>query len=280
MNNLIKFLQAIHVAPETITALQVEGDVTNLDELKQKYIDSRNAYYESTILKDKEKEFRDKAIESYNIKVKKTINDFLGMGLTNAQMDEIKDLETMAEKAKEFKANLETTLRSSTDETLKKELDTYKLTATERQKKIEELENARKAFEDSIKSDYDKKIQSYEAKSFLNKLIADDKELPDVPGRDFTLDAIRERILGSYIVKPDGTLTNLDGTLATHPEKEVTINHVSDLYGYFKNKAGLVKQSNGGSGKDVTEIAGIKVEQKLSPEALAQIEKMMSIPKM
>jgi hypothetical protein len=286
--NLISFLERIHVPAELIKRLateptegSAEPDI-NLDNEAKAFLDSRNTYYESTLLKEKLDKERTSTVSKYNITVMKKVNDLLGMGLTNSEMEAFKeDLDGFMSKSKEFKAGYEEKLKSTTDETLRKDLDGYKLRATEAQKTIEEMTTQMAKVKADAEKDRDNAIREYKAKETWNKLVIEDKEIADVPGKAFILGAIEERIFGRYIVNGDGTLLNKDGSVATHPEKEIAVTHIKEVYPYYKDQAGLRKVSNAGDGNAPVFVDGQNggkvVTGDLSPAVIAKLKEFDEI---
>jgi hypothetical protein len=253
MSNLIKFLEKIHVPKDILDKIQGEEDV-DIEEVSKSYLDSRDSFYESTKLKTKIDPEINKTVSGMALKAIKKINEIAGMGLTNTQMEELVKKENPIESfTADAKKHLEAEmnkLKSATNEDLLKDLEKFKGLATDRQKELDELSGKWKDFEVKKEQEVQDKINSFEAKQFWNKLIREDTDIPDVPGRSFALESIEERIFNSYKVDKDGNIYNKDGTTATHPEKEINIHKLEEIYPYFKEKAGLVKVSNAGVGAD------------------------------
>lgn len=259
MQKILDFLQKIHVPSELITAMQDEKQDVVLDDLAKKYLDSRNTYYESSLLKEKIDKTRSETAAGMTLKSIKKINELLGMGLSNPQMEEYKDMESFIADAKKHKETYEATLKTSTNEDLVSELNKYKLAATERQKEIEKLAGEYKTFASQKEHEKNEAIRLFEARQYWNKLVMEDKDIAEVPGKAFALESIEERIFSKYRVEKDGRIFNPDGSVATHPDKEVAVTTLAEIYPYFKEKAGLQKVSNGGQGGGVTIVDGKKV---------------------
>lgn len=254
--SLIEFLEKIHVPAETITKLQAD-EATDVTDLTKSYLDSRNSYYESTMLKDKTDAASASTAKGMVLKAIKKINEISGMALTNTQMEEYKDLDSFVVDAKKFIEVEKAKNANASNAELITELDKWKVAATSAQKTADDVASQMESFKTQKDSEFNQKVQEFEARQFWLKMINEDSELPDVPHKNFAISAIEKEIFESYKIevvkdvngKVIGTrLLNKDGSKANHPDtaKQVTVDSLSEIYPFFKSKAGLIKLSNAG----------------------------------
>lgn len=248
MNKLIDFLKSIHVSEAIIADLTAENDAktVNIPEIASAYLTSRDAFYESSKLKDKLVEQEASTAKGMTLKAIKKMNELLGMGYPNSKMEEYKTIEEFLTEAKTFKADYEDKLKSSSSKSLADEIDKWKTLATERQNSLDKMTVEKDEFFKRVETEKNEAIQMFQAKDNWKKMIMADAEIADVPGKEFILDAIEERIFSMYKVTAEGKLFKKDGTIATHPEKDITISTLAEVYPYFKEKAGLMKVNNAG----------------------------------
>lgn len=103
-----------------------------------------------------------------------------------------------------------------------------------------------------MQAEKDNEVRLFKAKELFDGLVKNDKDLPDVPGKNFVLESIREKIFSQYQVQSDGTLLNHDGTTPIHPDPDrpVVVKNLSDIYPWYKSLAGLTKVNNAGEGAE------------------------------
>ena len=92
-------------------------------------------------------------------------------------------------------------------------------------------------------------------------MVQNDKDLPGIEGQEWTLNQIEKEIFSNYAVDSDGNIANLDGSQAVHPEKQIVMRHVSEIYGYLKGQANLIKRSNAGTSLATVTVGGKPIVQ-------------------
>lgn len=247
MTKISDFLKKINVESQVLERLSAE-DITDdeLNTLVDNYNSQRQQFYEASFETTKKKDIESGAITSYNIRVKKELNKILGMGLTNAEMDSFKDMEAFFNKAKEFNSSFQESLKNITDKDLKEQIENYKTSLTNLKNENESLKTGAETFKTKLEQEFADKARAFEARIFIKDMIAKDTELADVPTKAFVLEQIEDTIMSKYKPFGDGRVFNVDESKIMHPEKQVIIENVADLYSFLKNKAGINKQSNGG----------------------------------
>lgn len=247
MTKISDFLKKINVESQVLERLSAE-DITDdeLNTLVDNYNSQRQQFYEASFETTKKKDIESGAITSYNIRVKKELNKILGMGLTNAEMDSFKDMEAFFNKAKEFNSSFQESLKNITDKDLKEQIENYKTSLTNLKNENESLKTGAETFKSKLEQEFADKARAFEARIFIKDMIAKDTEIADVPTKAFVLEQIEDTIMSKYKPFGDGKVFNIDESKIMHPEKQVIIENVADLYSFLKNKAGINKQSNGG----------------------------------
>lgn len=248
MSNLRTLLaQELHVPEELIKAYEGDKVANNAKDLLQKYQSGRFEFFKaSDDFKTALTSERDKTFKGTQLSIIKKINSELELGFTNKQMEEFEDVSDLMTAVK---ANIEKAAKSEkTDEKTLAALDKAKEKASDYKKELDAL----KANMEKLTQETEHRIAEARneglAKTYYHNLVSNDAELQalNVPGKSFTLDNIRDRIFKEVKVGPDGKVTALDGSKFTHPEKDVVVEKVDELFAYYKEKAGLVKRSNAG----------------------------------
>jgi len=251
--NKEKLKELLFLPEDLIEALSAEQLPENIQEKVNAYHNSRFEFFKST--EDFKKSLaseRTKAFSGTQLSTIKTLNNKFGLELTNPEMEKYPTVEefvnaVLMPKVKEKEGEMS----KNADKKLLEDLNLYKDKSSNYKTELDKLMTDIENIKSSEKLRADEEISNFKAQLFyLNEVVAKDEELAslNIPGKDFTLDAIRDRIFSNYKVSPDGSVSALDGTKAVHPEKDVNIGHVKELFEYFKNKAGLVKVSNAGEG--------------------------------
>lgn len=274
MDKFTQFLKKINVDQSIIDQLASEETIEEaiFDQLATNYSSSREKYFETQFLGTKKKEIEDSTITGYNLKIKKQVNKMLGMGLTNSQIDEMKDIEKFFSDANAFMLSELEKRTNTSDESLKKDLEKYKKMATEKDSEVQTLAASMEDFRKQKESEFERKTKDYKANIFISDLISKDTKIAEVPGREFSLGTIKRLLLENYDISEDGKITNKDGSSAVHPEKQLVIENAIDIYDFYKNKAGLVPQSNGGVGSYVDPNTGKKVIASQDPDVTEKLE--------
>jgi len=249
MKHISTLLEKLAIPTDIIDSINAETLPEDFDQKVEAYNKSRIDYFKATPeFKTYEKQIGDRTYEGAVLKHKKRLNEALGLGLTNAQLEEIPSIEDFIDKTKNLLTDREQKLINSSDATLKTDLEKYK---NDYSKLVNEKGDWQLQIE-KTKTDAENEknaaIELFKAEMMFEKMIREDKKLPNTEGQDFVLDSIKTVIFNSYIVKGDGTIFAKDGTAATHPEKQTIVRSLSELYEYYKTKANLVIRSNAGAG--------------------------------
>lgn len=251
MTKFKEFLKKIHVSASTIDKIEAATD-EEVDGLVKSYLSEREEYAVNTKLTDKIKEETDKTVKGLTLKAIKQVNKSFGFDFTNAQMEEYASIEAfMADAEKKHKSHIDD-LTKGEKEDLIKQINTLKESLSAKQQEVEREKNKTKEEIKRLQAEKDKEVRLFKAKELFDGLVKNDKDLPEVPGKNFVLDSIREKIFAQYDVQADGTLLNPDGTTPIHPDPErpVVVKHLSEIYPYYKTIAGLTKVNNAGEGGD------------------------------
>lgn len=252
MSKIESFLKLIHLPEEDIKKLTGDTDLPQeeITKLTENYIKSRQDYFESSVLPDKLKSETQKVVEGMTLKAIKQINKTFNLGLTNSQMEEFKDLESFMPKASEIQKTIIDGLTTGEKQDLVNQINDYKLKLTDKQTELEGLKTSMDAEIQTAKKNAEKEVKTFKAKEYFQNLVKSDDSLPELPGKDFVLKSIMEKIFSTYDVSEDGTILNHDGTIPMHPDtsRAVAVKKIDDVYAYYKGIAGLVKQNNAGEG--------------------------------
>lgn len=249
MKHATILFEKLNIPSDIIEAIGAETLPDDFDSKVQSYNQSRIDYFKATPeFKTLVKESQDSTYKGALLKHNKRINEALGLGLTNAQLEEIKSIEDFAELTKGHLTEREKKLMSSSDATLKADLDKYKTEYTTMKSEYDKLQGTVEQVRAQAMQEKDEAIDLYKAQILFEQIKSSDKELPGVDGQDFTLQLIRDRIFSDYIVKGDGKILAKDGTAAVHPERQTIMTDLKEIYEYSKIKAGLIKKSNAGAG--------------------------------
>lgn len=245
MSNLRTLLLKLHVPEATIKAFEGEKLPDNSDKLLAEYTASRLDFFKgSDEYKAALKAERDKTFSGTQLSLMKKVNSELGLDFTNSQLEEFKDFSEFITKVnKHFESQKKS---PETDEELKK----WKKKATDYKKDFDDISGKYKKLEEETPIKIQEAKDSVEAEKFFLDMVLKDEELKalKVPGKEFSLETIKEKIFATAKVGKDGKIKALDGTNFIHPEKDVVVSELSELFGYYKEKAGLIKRSNAGDG--------------------------------
>lgn len=249
MTKIEQFLQKIHLSADQIASLTGETDI-DIEKLSTDYLQGRQDYFESSVMPGKIKAEIDSTVEGMTLKAIKSVNKSLQLGLTNTQMEEFKSIDDFMVKAQELNKKVIEGLTKGQNEDLVKQINELKEAVSNKQT---ELDTVLKTKDDDIKRISDEKakeVQIFKAKEVFQKMVKDDKDLPDIPGKDFALENIMEKIFITYDVQEDGRILNKDGTIPMHPDtsRPIAAKTLEDIYPYYKGLAGLVKVNNAGQG--------------------------------
>jgi hypothetical protein len=205
----------------------------------------------------------------------KAINKALGLGLSDAQISEFKEFSKFVEAATKIIKDRETSVSTSTDDALRKELDKYKSdysnVTQENQTLVEKMGTIEKEFE----AKFNQHVSQHGAKEYFLKMRASDKNVSQKTGVDYTLDLIEKEIFSTYIVSPNGELKAIDGTAATHPVKRDIVKTIDEIYEYYKEKAGILPLSNAGEDGNGTD-GKPRTSSANSPEIDAQMQDLFN----
>lgn len=268
MEHFIKFLEKINTPSDVIAGLK-EGKVEDIDAAATTYLKAREDYYLATIDK---KKIGDDAIAGYHLTLKKDLNRTLNLGLSNADIDKFKTIdEFYTEVSAKVKAAVDEA-RGSTDATLKADLAKWQETASERQKRIDELEGGYDGFKTKIETEKQEFERTFKAKEYFRKMVAADETIVDVPHKAAAIETIENQLFGKYRIHEDGTVFNLDGSKVVDPTRQVTITHVRELFEPEKPKWNLLKQSNTGQTPKAFKADGSAVDT--SEKAMSKINQL------
>jgi hypothetical protein len=250
MSKLLKFLKGINIPEDVLSSLTSDEELDN--EVLQNQIDtynnSRSKYYENHFLETKKRGIMDETLNGYTLKVKKDLNKKFNLGLSNTilESEDFKQIDKFYDALKKAVDDNTESLTSNADATLKADLSKWQQKASEAtieaDKYRTEIDQVKASAETRIQSE----IQSLKSQIYLSNLISSDTKIANVPGREYALEKIREDITKNCIIDDNGKIKRVDGSAVTHPEKSIIIEDAVDLYEFYKSKAGLVQQSNGG----------------------------------
>lgn len=247
MEKVSKFLKLIHADDEILTRVLSADELPEeeLGKLASDYNSKRASFIEASTLEPKKRQIEDQAILNYNKKVMKSVNKSLALGLTNEKIDEFKTIDDFYDFAGKNISKQIQDSRTTTDEQLRKDIDTYKQSLSTLTLEKEQILAGVEEKIESTRKHYAEEARISSAKILIKDIISKDKEIAETNSKDFLLETIEEKLVNNYIVNGKGEIKNLDGTVVLHPERQVVISHVSDMYAYLKGKAGLNKNSNG-----------------------------------
>jgi len=270
-------LEKLNLGNDLLDAFKGEETPENADELISSYQKGRIEYLQNTdTYKSSIDELRNSTYQKTTLSNIKKINSEFGLGLTNSQMEEIKDIDEIMKLAKKSISERESELLKTTDKSLKEELNSLKEKYSDAVKSISTHEELIEKIRKEERERADSAIETELGKQYYLKLIRGDKSLQEInnPSKDYLLDAIERNIFQKYKVDRNGNITTLDGQKLVHPEKEIVINTVDELYEYEKIKANLVKNSSAGSGdKTIVIDRNLSVSGKDIPNDILQRHK-------
>lgn len=275
--DLEKLLLSLGFSAADLTKYKNEDTSTeDRDALVANYKKKRQEFYENT------PEFLLKISDAAKgkmsvIKIKKMINKELGLGLTSAAIEEIKDIKEMyvlhAEKMKTEKANW----GEADKDVLVAQINELKEKNTTQLNEIETLTTGRTDFEETTELKY----SEVNRKAVVSKMIADverNMKFADVPGKAFVLKAIRNEIETGYHITKDGVfMTKADKKVkASYPGQDRLIDSVEELYTHFAKEAKILPVSGGNKLPKVLDKNGKPVIQTndLTPEEEAQMKEL------
>lgn len=246
---LLDLVNGLNIDPEIIKAFQEEKVPENASELIKKVNDSKLAYLKAT--PEYKKELEDLRTSTFSGSIKKAIRDInkkLDLGLKNSELDEFTKLDEFLAKVKEIKKEEIEKLTGNVEETLKADLNKYKISSSEYKQKLDALEEQISGIKSEYENKFTKEVSHFKAKEKYRKLINSHEELKglDVPGKDFILETIEEKLFSNYDLSEDLKIIGKDGTKVIHPEKDIVIEDINDILPYYFKRAGLVNRGNGG----------------------------------
>jgi hypothetical protein len=219
--------------------LSEEGDM-ELDSVLSKI--KENAFRDVFSQKkgELEKQFGDKHVQGFQLKVAKDLNKKFGLGYTNSQLQEFSYddfLNVVNDKVNDKLKNATTEEKQG----LIEQVNTYKM-------QIAELEDSYTSKYQKLLEEKENEVRTFKVNSILNsrfQKIAWD----DVEKSDMYIDFMTRQILSNYQVLEDGTVQALDGTVATHPyKKNRSISNVDELISAFVEEKGMQRKNNAGGG--------------------------------
>lgn len=249
MTKFKEFLKKIHVPSDTIEKIE-NADDAEIDGLVKHYLKEREDYAVNTKLSDKVKEEIDRTVKGLTLKAIKQVNKSFGFDFTNAQMEEYASIEAfMSDAEKKHKDHI-SEMAKGEKEDLIKQINTLKESISVKQQEIDREKAKTRDEIKRLQTEKDNEIRLFKAKDIFDNLVKNDKDLPDVPGKNFMLESIREKIFAQYDVQADGSLLNKDGTTPIHPDPDrpVVVKNISEIYPWYKSLAGLTKVNNAGEG--------------------------------
>lgn len=255
-----KLAEKLHLPSDLVEAVKAETTPENFDELVSNYQSGRLDYFKaSQEYKDALKQIEEKGYKGGTLKHIKTLNRTFNLGLTNTQMEEYKDFDSFLTL---LQSNLsEQQAKLTADPELRKEVETYKTKYTEALSEKDRLEREINGIREKADNELKTAVQMFKAKEYFKNMVQNDKELPGIEGQDWTLKQIEKEIFSNYAVDSEGNIANLDGSQAVHPEKQIVMRHVSEIYGYLKAQANLVKRSNAGTSLTTVTVGGKPIVQ-------------------
>lgn len=275
MKHINTLIEKLHIPQNIIDAISADTLPENFDSEFEAYNNSRIEYYKATpAFKALEKQTSDATYNGAVLKYNKRLNKALDLGFTDAELSEMSknDMDFFIEKTKSFLTDKERKLMSSTDATLKADLETYKQEVSKYATENQDLKSQMQVIKATAEKERDEAINRFKAEAYYHKMVSEDKTLPNTTGQAATLESIMKNIFEKYIVNPDGTLLASDGTQATHPEKHIIMTKLSDIYEYEKNRYGLIIKSNAGAGADGKPGSGAG----LSPEIAKRMAELQA----
>lgn len=230
---------------ETEIAKVIDGS-DPIATLSKNYLEGREklvlAKHEAELLK----RGGDDAVVATLRKQRKLLNEKFTMGYSSDDIKNFSHDEFMDKVADKIESE-KSALKGDVSKAIQKEIDEYKMKLSNKSREYDEIKELMHGEIEKATKEKEDFVREYEAKSYFNKLVLGDEELADVRGKDFFLKAIEKEIFENYSVEKDGKISKKDGGVALHPEKDVVLEKVDELYSFLKGKAGIVKQSNSGS---------------------------------
>lgn len=274
MSKIEQFLQKIHIPADVIASLSGDAEI-DVDKIAGEYLQGRQDYFESSVLPDKVKAKVDETVKGMTLKAIKQINKSFSLGLTNSQMEEFDSIEAFSVKAQEIhKTSLEG-LAQGQNADLVKQINDLKETISAKQTELDKVLSEKETEIQRIATEKSKEVRVFKAMHLFDKIVKSDKDLPDIPGKDFALENIREKIFNTYDVHEDGSIFNKDGTIPMHPDtsRPIAVKKLEDIYPYYKSIAGLVKVNNAGQGGNGNSGTGSGLNPDGTPKAAGDAEK-------
>ncbi len=279
---LDKLFEKLNISEEIVEAFKADKFPEGFDPntAVQKYKESIIDYYKTTEdYKNVIESVRTKTYTGSQLKAMKDLNKELELGYTNSQLEDIADYSKFIIEVKRKIKEKEESLIKLKDKDILEELNTYKGKTSEYKTQLENIQEEIDNVKENERKRADAAIENALAQNYFLDMVNKDNELKDlnVPGKDFAINAIQRDIFANYKVYKDGTIKALDGTDAAHPEKDIIIKNIEELYQYYKEKAGLVKVSNGGQGGGTFIINGKPVfKGKGADNAAAKLKSLQS----
>ncbi len=253
-----KLFESLHIPKEIIDAFSGEKLPDNHEDLIENYNKSRIEYFKATPeFKGALENERGETFKGTQRKIIKNLNTEFGLELTNSQIDEIKDFKEFTSK---LKSHIETSNKSDGGN---EEINKYKQMVTDLRKEKSSLSDVI----DSLKVEQETKIKEatdmVKAENYWSTMITKDTELGalNIPGKAFTLDAIKKTIFDTVLIDGEGNVLAKDKTAFVHPTSKKVVTKVDELYSHYKEVGGLIHRSNAGEGGDGKVINPGKNEQ-------------------
>jgi hypothetical protein len=279
MEDLKKFLSSIGLDKEHVAHLTAENDEGKIedltvDKITEAFKNTQKEVFMSTLASDIKKEAGDEAVENYKKTVKAKINKVAGLGLTRKEQEEI-ELDELITKAESHVSSLGE--KSGDNDELKQEVDQWRNKFHELKQSYDDLEEAKEREIENAKKAANSEITKFQVDQLMTKVrdYKDDKarewadeDMKDV-GHHYIMSQIKER----YDIKPDGSITNKDGTAAVNFEGNNTYKTVDEAYEYLFQKKSFSKKSNGGEGRRRVIVDGIPGSDEITDNARALLER-------
>lgn len=248
IRNLQSFVEALKINPDVIKkVLDTESDVeVNILDLAKSVMDDKRELFLETARKELDKEIGDKHVKGYELKVRKDLVKQFGLDLTNKQIEEVKNQKDFYAL---FKTNIDekiSDLTTDAEKTLKADVDRL----LESNRKLQEnFEKEKADFEVKLAakdSEVHTQLRQIKVRGYFDKIVSKDVSEEKCINDQFKIEVLRDRALSSLKIDNDGNISNIDGTLVRHPDKDYAIKSIDDWWDVQKQIAGLVPKSQAG----------------------------------
>lgn len=238
------FIKALHLPKHITEALNSEEDF-DAKTVAEEYQKDRETFFIEKNREAIEQEGGDKMKAIAMRQFKKDLKKFFDLDMSNKDLNEVK-VEDVLSLVKNTHSQKLQSLVEGEKAGMIEELNKFTSLASERQRRIEELEEQTEELGKQYESKIKQKESEWKKLAYVDNMFDKMEGIArDAPGFAENFKTVKSKLL-SYSIDDGGKILKTDGGKIIHPGKQINIETAEEMAEYLLDIHGLKQQSNAG----------------------------------